>query len=76
MLKFERVAEDTGVKAVAEWLDTFADELDCVMLIGLTKEGYEILRTSKLSRAEKFTMVGFMNAFAAQTYPLDDLEPL
>lgn len=68
LVKIER---KTDVELILKECLDFAPSLDGVIVLGLTQDGAQILRTSTMSAMEKSFMCAFLNAWMTKWFQLE-----
>ena len=62
----------TDVKEVLEDALKWSEGMKCIMIIGIDRDGGQVLRTSTISGYEKAFMICFLNAWMADWFSLAD----
>lgn len=62
----------TDVKEILDDALTWAEDMQCIMLVGISKEGNQILRTSTMNGMEKAFCISFMNAYLNAWFSLEE----
>ena len=60
------------VKDILKEINDMSDSLASVIVLGLTKESTQILRTSTMSAMEKSFLASFLNAWMSKWFQLED----
>lgn len=62
----------TDVKEVLADAMEWADGMKCIMVVGINKDGQQVLRTSTMNGYEKAFLVQFLNAYMTQWFNLEE----
>jgi hypothetical protein len=72
VIEFEQKSD---VKDALELTLKEAPDLDCVLILGICKDGSQLLRSSTMSAMEKSFLCAFLNAWMTKWFRLSSDEP-